>query len=66
VRHLRSSYAAGCVTVGRNVRVELPGGETLLGRATGVDASGRLVVVGPGGETAVGAGDVVHVRAVDQ
>lgn len=64
VRHLRASYAAGCVTVGREVRVELPGGGTLLGRATGVDASGRLVVLGPGGETPVGAGDVVHVRAV--
>jgi BirA family biotin operon repressor/biotin-[acetyl-CoA-carboxylase] ligase len=64
VRRLRASYAAGCVTVGRDVRVELPGGETLHGRATGVDPSGRLVVLGPRGETAVGAGDVVHVRAV--
>ncbi|WP_459968491.1 biotin--[acetyl-CoA-carboxylase] ligase [Nocardioides pyridinolyticus] len=64
VRHLRASYAAGCVTVGRDVRVELPGGGTLVGRATGVDPSGRLVVLGSGGETPVGAGDVVHVRAV--
>ncbi|WP_460836056.1 biotin--[acetyl-CoA-carboxylase] ligase [Nocardioides hungaricus] len=64
VRHLRASYAAGCVTVGRDVRVELPGGDVLLGRATGIDPSGRLVVLGSGGETAVGAGDVVHVRAV--
>jgi BirA family transcriptional regulator, biotin operon repressor / biotin---[acetyl-CoA-carboxylase] ligase len=63
VRHLRASYAAGCVTVGRDVRVELPGGEVLRGRATGVDPSGRLVVLGPGGETVVGAGDVVHVRS---
>ena len=63
-RHLRSSYAAGCVTVGREVRVALPGGGELLGRATGVDAAGRLVVVGPDGETVVGAGDVVHVRSV--
>lgn len=63
---LASSYAVACVTVGRDVRVELPGGEALLGRATGVDRSGRLVVSGPAGETAVGAGDVVHVRAVDR
>ncbi len=63
---LASSYAAACVTVGRDVRVELPGGSPLLGRATGVDRSGRLVVAGPDGETAVGAGDVVHVRAVDR
>ncbi len=61
--HLRSSYAAACVTVGREVRVELPGGQSLVGRATGIDDAGRLVVVGPDGETAVGAGDVVHVRS---
>jgi BirA family biotin operon repressor/biotin-[acetyl-CoA-carboxylase] ligase len=64
--HLRSSYAVACVTVGREVRVELPGGSVLTGRATGVDPGGRLIVVGPGGETAVGAGDVVHVRSVDR
>ena len=54
------------MTVGRDVRVELPGGATLTGRATGVDPGGRLVVAGPAGETVVGAGDVVHVRAVDR
>jgi BirA family biotin operon repressor/biotin-[acetyl-CoA-carboxylase] ligase len=61
--HLRSSYAAACVTIGREVRVELPGGQSLVGRATGIDDAGRLVVVGPDGETLVGAGDVVHVRS---
>jgi BirA family biotin operon repressor/biotin-[acetyl-CoA-carboxylase] ligase len=40
----------------------MPAGEQLVGRATGVDASGRLVVAGPAGEAAVSAGDVVHVR----
>lgn len=64
--HLASSYAAACVTVGRDVTVALPGGDQLLGRATGVDRQGRLVVTGPEGQTAVGAGDVVHVRAVDR
>jgi BirA family transcriptional regulator, biotin operon repressor / biotin---[acetyl-CoA-carboxylase] ligase len=63
---LRSSYAAACVTIGRDVRVDLPGGDVLTGRATGVDPGGRLVVAGPGGETVVGAGDVVHVRAAEQ
>lgn len=62
VARLRSSYAAACVTVGQQVRVELPSGETLQGRATGVDDAGRLVVLGPAGESVVGAGDVVHVR----
>lgn len=63
---LRSSYVAACVTLGREVRVEMPSGEPLTGRAAGVDASGRLVVAGATGETVVGAGDVVHVRATDQ
>ncbi|GAA4735258.1 biotin--[acetyl-CoA-carboxylase] ligase [Nocardioides endophyticus] len=63
---LRASYAAACVTIGRDVRVELPGGAALTGRATGVDPGGRLIVTGPDGETAVGAGDVVHVRATDR
>jgi BirA family biotin operon repressor/biotin-[acetyl-CoA-carboxylase] ligase len=63
---LRSSYAVACVTVGRDVRVDLPGGDVLTGRATGVDAGGRLIVSGPAGEVVVGAGDVVHVRSVDQ
>lgn len=63
---LAASYAAACVTVGRDVRVELPGGGTLVGQATGVDRDGRLVVTGPEGRTAVGAGDVVHVRPADR
>ncbi len=63
---LATSYAAACVTVGLDVRVEMPAGGPLLGRATGVDRDGRLVVSGPAGRTAVGAGDVVHVRRVDR
>jgi BirA family biotin operon repressor/biotin-[acetyl-CoA-carboxylase] ligase len=59
---LRSSYVETCLTVGRDVRVEMPAGEPLVGRASGVDASGRLVVAGPAGEVSVSAGDVVHVR----
>lgn len=64
--HLRSSYAASCDTVGRDVRVALPSGEVLEGRATGIDQAGRLEVRGLDGPTVVGAGDVVHVRAADQ
>jgi BirA family biotin operon repressor/biotin-[acetyl-CoA-carboxylase] ligase len=60
---LAASYADACATVGRDVTVALPGGETLAGRAVEVDPSGRLVVAhGAGERTAVGAGDVVHVR----
>ena len=61
---LAESYTDACVTVGRQVRVDLPSGEVLTGTATGIDPSGRLLVTGPAGETAVGAGDVVHVRAL--
>ncbi|HEV2888939.1 MAG TPA: biotin--[acetyl-CoA-carboxylase] ligase [Frankiaceae bacterium] len=56
-------YRARCDTVGRQVRVTLPGDRSLEGEATGVDTAGRLVVTSPDGvETAVSAGDVVHVR----
>lgn len=61
-RRLRESYTSACVTLGREVRVELPGDRRLVGPAVGIDADGRLVVAGPDGQTAVGAGDVVHVR----
>jgi BirA family biotin operon repressor/biotin-[acetyl-CoA-carboxylase] ligase len=61
---LRAAYTRACVTIGREVRVDLPSGQQLTGRATGIDPGGRLLVRGPAGETAVGAGDVVHVRAV--
>jgi BirA family biotin operon repressor/biotin-[acetyl-CoA-carboxylase] ligase len=57
---LRAAYADACATVGREVRVELPTGDTLTGEATGIDEGGRLVVAGPGGAVPVSAGDVVH------
>jgi BirA family biotin operon repressor/biotin-[acetyl-CoA-carboxylase] ligase len=62
---LRGLYVRACTTVGRDVRVELPSGEALTGRATGVDPSGRLLVERDGVRTAVSAGDVVHVRTVE-
>jgi len=40
------------------VRVELPGGAAIEGRATGVDADGRLLVDG----RPIAAGDIVHLR----
>jgi BirA family transcriptional regulator, biotin operon repressor / biotin---[acetyl-CoA-carboxylase] ligase len=59
---LRTAYTRLCATVGESVEVSVPSGETLTGRAVGVDADGRLEVETAGGLTAVGAGDVVHVR----
>lgn len=62
---LQETYAAGCATLGRHVRAELPGGRTLTGTAEAVDADGRLVIRTAAGEhEAVGAGDVVHLRSV--
>lgn len=55
-------YRGLCATVGRHVRVELPGGGTLRGTAEDVDVQGRLVVRRPDGTHAVSAGDVLHVR----
>lgn len=60
---LRRAYTGLCATLGRRVRVELPGGETLTGQAREIDGAGRLVVADPtSGRRAVSAGEVVHVR----
>ncbi|WP_223694555.1 biotin--[acetyl-CoA-carboxylase] ligase [Leifsonia poae] len=59
---LRDEVVEGCHTVGRAVRVELPGGADLLGTAVGIDGSGRLIVESDAGRTAVAAGDVTHLR----
>jgi len=63
-QRLAESYASACVTVGRQVRVDLPDGSVLEGRAVSVDESGRLVVEAADGRHEIGAGDVVHVRTV--
>jgi BirA family transcriptional regulator, biotin operon repressor / biotin---[acetyl-CoA-carboxylase] ligase len=61
---LAARVREACSTLGRAVRVELPGGDVLVGEAEGVDGSGRLLVRPDGGGdvVAVAAGDVVHVR----
>lgn len=52
-----------CSTVGSDVAVSLPDGEVLRGRAQRIDVEGRLVVLQDSEfESAVSAGDVVHVR----
>lgn len=60
---IRDSYLQRCETVGRKVRVTLPGGGELTGVAKDVDDAGRLVVVDEYGvHTKIAAGDVTHVR----
>jgi BirA family biotin operon repressor/biotin-[acetyl-CoA-carboxylase] ligase len=58
----RAAYEAVCETLGRPVRVLLPGGTELTGTATGLDGDGRLVLTTAAGTRAVSAGDVTHVR----
>jgi BirA family biotin operon repressor/biotin-[acetyl-CoA-carboxylase] ligase len=60
---LLGAYRRGCATIGRPVRVMLPGGGELTGEATSVDGEGHLVVrTADGTEHRVSAGDVLHVR----
>ena len=59
---VRGEVEALCLTLGSDVRVSLPDGSVLEGRAQRLDDEGRLVVASGAVETAVSAGDVVHVR----
>ncbi|MBA4861252.1 biotin--[acetyl-CoA-carboxylase] ligase [Streptomyces sp. PSKA54] len=60
---LQETYAAGCATLGRRVRAELPGDRTISGEAVAIDGDGRLVLATADGvQEPVGAGDIVHLR----
>ncbi|GAA2550907.1 biotin--[acetyl-CoA-carboxylase] ligase [Streptomyces fimbriatus] len=61
---LQETYAAGCATLGRVVRAELPGERSVVGEAVAVDGDGRLVLATEAGvQEPVGAGDIVHLRS---
>jgi BirA family biotin operon repressor/biotin-[acetyl-CoA-carboxylase] ligase len=56
-------YREKCWTIGRQVRVSLPGGGEITGTAATVDDDGRLVVRTEDGLLCpIAAGDVTHVR----
>jgi BirA family biotin operon repressor/biotin-[acetyl-CoA-carboxylase] ligase len=55
---LRETYLLHCATLGRQVRVELPGGTSATGPAQDIDPDGRIVI----GGTPYAAGDIVHLR----
>lgn len=59
---LRAAYVRHCGTLGRQVRVVLPGAAELVGEAISVDRDGRLIVRADGVDRPVAAGDVVHLR----
>ncbi|MEU2063111.1 biotin--[acetyl-CoA-carboxylase] ligase [Streptomyces sp. NPDC013455] len=63
VSGLQETYTAGCATLGRTVRAELPGDRALVGEAVALDGDGRLVIATDQGvQEPVGAGDIVHLR----
>ena len=57
-----ATYRERLATLGRRVRVELPGGRLILGTAIDVLADGRLVVDADGARHVVDTGDIVHLR----
>ncbi|MDI6099733.1 biotin--[acetyl-CoA-carboxylase] ligase [Actinoplanes sp. NEAU-A12] len=60
---LLAAYQRHCATIGRQVRVLLPGGAEQTGEAVSVDSDGQLVLrTEEGADFRVSAGDVVHVR----
>jgi BirA family transcriptional regulator, biotin operon repressor / biotin---[acetyl-CoA-carboxylase] ligase len=64
---LRPEYLRQCATIGRVVKVALPGGRSLDGTAVDVDSNGCLIVRNEGGVLVpVSAGDVIHVRLADR
>jgi BirA family biotin operon repressor/biotin-[acetyl-CoA-carboxylase] ligase len=64
---LRGDYRAGCLSLGSQVRVEMPGGSSVVGIAEDVDTSGHLLVLEPdGNRRAIAAGDIVHLRPADR
>ena len=50
-----------CATIGQQVRIELASGD-IVGRATGINEAGHLMVETPDGTQTIAAGDVVHLR----
>ncbi|NUT28588.1 MAG: biotin--[acetyl-CoA-carboxylase] ligase [Streptomyces sp.] len=63
VSGLQEAYAAGCATLGKVVRAELPGDRSITGEAVALDGDGRLVIATENGvQEPVGAGDIVHLR----
>ena len=61
---LRAAVTAECSTIGREVRVQLPAGDDLVGTAVAIDEAGRLVVKAQSDArlVPVAAGDVTHLR----
>ena len=59
-----SRYRSARSTLGRRVRIELPGDDEIVGTAIDVEPDGQLVLIDDCAIThRLSAGDVVHLRA---
>lgn len=63
---MHAAYRSELATIGASVRVELPDGSAVTGRATDVEPDGRIVVLDDCAIThRFDTADVVHLRAAD-
>ena len=60
---LAADYRSVSTTIGTRVRAILPGDSEIVGTATGIDESGRLLIEDGGTAVTVSAGDITHLRA---
>ncbi|GJF14729.1 biotin--[acetyl-CoA-carboxylase] ligase [Mycolicibacterium cyprinidarum] len=59
---LAADYCSISSTIGTRVRAILPGDSEIVGTATGIDDSGRLLIDDAGTTVMVAAGDITHLR----
>lgn len=59
---LAQDYRRVSTTIGSQVRALLPGDAEIVGTATGIDDSGRLLIDSQGTTATVSAGDITHLR----
>lgn len=59
---LDADYRLRSLTIGTTVSATMPGDNTIVGVARGVDASGRLLIDDGSAVHAVSAGDITHLR----
>jgi BirA family biotin operon repressor/biotin-[acetyl-CoA-carboxylase] ligase len=60
-RQIATELQDRCATIGQRVRIQLGRGD-IVGRATGINEAGHLVIETAHGPETVAAGDVVHLR----
>ncbi|MGC5254791.1 biotin--[acetyl-CoA-carboxylase] ligase [Gordonia sp. DT218] len=65
IDQLAAMYRDRSDTLGRRVRLVLPGDKELVGTAVGIDRTGRIVIDVDGREVVAAAGDVTHLRPID-